>query len=365
MNIPFVDLKPQYQALKSKIDQRIQKVLDHGQFILGPEVSECEEALAKFVGCEHAIACGSGTDALILALMAIDIKPGDEVITTPFSFIATAETIVLKGATPVFVDIDPDTYNIDPGKIEEAISDKTKAIMPVSLYGQPADMDAINAIAAKHKLMVIEDAAQSFGATYKGKISCNLSDYGCTSFFPAKPLGCFGDGGAVFTNNKEWAEKLKSIRFHGQSERYVHPRVGINGRLDSLQCTIITVKLERYPWEVERRQQIATNYTKAFESIANIKTPKLIDQTTSVWAQYTIEVDNREGFQAKLKEKGVPTAVHYPVTMADQPAYKENTRCMDISRARKATERVMSLPMYADMPDEVQTAVIKAVKASV
>ena len=261
MNIPFIDLKAQYQALKPSVDARIQRVLDHGQYIMGPEVAELEEKLAQYTGAKHCITVASGTEALLISLMALGIGPGDEVITTPFTFVATAEVIVLLGATPVFVDIEADTCNIDASLIEAAITPKTKAIMPVSLYGQPADMDEINAIAARHgNIAVIEDAAQSFGADYKGRKSCNLSTIGCTSFFPSKPLGCYGDGGAIFTNDDALAKAMREIRVHGQERRYVHTRIGVGGRMDTLQCAVVLAKLERFAWEVEQRLAIGQRY---------------------------------------------------------------------------------------------------------
>lgn len=365
MSISFIDLKPQYLALKPKIDKRIQTVLDHGQFIMGPEVKECEKALEAFVGCKAALTCSNGTDALQMALMAINVGPGDEVITTPFSFIATAEAIRILGATPVFVDIDEDTYNINPSKIEAAITSKTKAIMPVSLYGQPADFDSICEIANRHKILVIEDAAQSFGAMYKGRRSCNLSVLACTSFFPAKPLGCYGDGGAVFTNDLELAKVLTSIRVHGMGEhRYHHPRLGINGRLDSIQCAVITTKLERYPWEIEQRDRIASNYTNAFSDLREygVRPPRIVNGASSVWAQYTLWVPDRKKFQSALQDSEIPTAVHYPITMADQPAYTKTSVIHDISIARNAAEHVVSLPMYPDMTEETQNRIIQTVK---
>lgn len=364
MSIPFVDLQAQYKALKSSIDKRIQTVLDHGGFIMGPEVEECESVLAKYVGVKHAITCSSGTDAAVIALMAMGIQPGDEVITTAFSFIATAETIVLVGAKPVLVDIDPETFNIDPTLIEKAITPKTRAIMPVSLYGQPADMDEINAIARKHNLVVIEDAAQSFGAEYKGKKSCNLSDWGCTSFFPAKPLGCYGDGGAVFTNDDAMAKKAKEIRVHGSERRYYHTLVGINGRLDTIQCAILLAKMERYPWEVEQRQKIATRYTEKIQALGSeeIKTPVTRTDRTNVWAQYTLTVPQRDQFQKRMQELGVPTAVHYPITMADQPAYRELCRTHDIPVSRQAAQTVVSLPMHADLTEDVQDQIVEAIR---
>lgn len=365
MTIPFIDLKTQYESLKPQIDRGIFKILEHGQFIMGPEVKESEEALKKFVGAKHALTCSNGSDALQMALMALGIGHGDEVITTAFSFIATAEMILILGIRPVFVDIDLETYNIDPAKIAAAITPRTKAIMPVSLYGQPADLDEINAIAKKHNLYVIEDAAQSFGATYKGKRSCNLSHIGCTSFFPAKPLGCYGDGGAVFTNDDRLADLMSSIRVHGMGEhRYHHPRLGINGRLDSIQCAIITAKLTRYPWEIDQRNRVAQNYNSAFKDLSplGVRTPAIRKDRQSVWAQYTLWVPDRKVFQKRLQDVGVPTAVHYPITMADQPAYKETSTVHDISRARQAADHVVSLPMYPDMTELVQNQIINAVR---
>lgn len=366
--LPFIDLKTQYKALKNEIDERIAKVLEHGAFIMGPEIKECEKALADFVGVKHAVTCSNGSDAIQMALMALDIGPGDEVITTAFSFIATIEMIVIAGARPVMVDIDPDTFNIDPKKIEAAITKKTKAIIPVSLYGQIADMDAINAIAKKHNLTVLEDAAQSFGAMYNGKRSCNVSRISTTSFFPAKPLGCYGDGGAVFTEDDDLAKKLVSIRMHGMGEhRYSHTRLGINGRMDSIQAGILIAKLSRYPWEIEARDKVASRYTTAFSDLRSkgVSTPIVRPTSKSVWAQYTLRVPNRDQFQAKLQEKGVPTAVHYPIPMADQPAYKDIATAHDISHARKAATEVVSLPMYPDMTESIQNQIIDAVRASV
>ena len=246
----FVDLKAQYRHLKPAIDARIQAVLDHGQYILGPEVRELETRLAARIGAKHCIGCASGTDALLLAMMALGIGPGDEVITSPFTFFATAEMIMLLGAVPVFADIDPVTYNIDPAKIEAAITSRTRAIMPVSLYGQPAEMDAINAVAARHNLAVIEDAAQSFGALYFGRHSGNLSTIGCTSFFPSKPLGCYGDGGACFTNDDALATAMFELRNHGQDRRYHHTRIGINGRIDTIQAAVLLAKLDVFDDEL-------------------------------------------------------------------------------------------------------------------
>lgn len=364
--VPFIDLKTQYKALKENIDARIHKVLDHGAYINGPEVAESEKKLAEFVGSKHAIVCANGTDALIIPLMALGIGPGDEVITTAFSFIATAETIVLAGATPVYVDIDPKTWNIDVNQIEKAISPKTKAIMPVSLYGQLPDMEAINAIAKKHGLHVIEDAAQSFGATYKGTRSCNFTIASGTSFFPAKPLGCYGDGGAMFTNDDKLNTIFKEIREHGSEKRYHHTRLGFNARLDSIQCAVLLAKLERYPWEIEQREKVAKKYNDAFSSIKakDFMAPYVAPGHQSVWAQYTLSVADRAGFQQKLQAVGVPTSIHYPCIMPEQPWYKKNaSKCIgDLQHARYAADHVISLPMYPDMDPKNQDYVIEQVK---
>ena len=266
MNLPFMDLRAQYQALQPKIQARINAVLEHGQYIMGPEVQELEERLAAYTGARHCITVASGTEALLISLMALGIGLGDEVITTPFTFVATAEAIVRLGAVPVFVDIEADTCNINASLIEEAITTKTKAIIPVSLYGQTADMDEINAVAARHgDIPVIEDAAQSFGAVYKGRKSCNLSTIGCTSFFPSKPLGCYGDGGAIFTSDEGLAQACREIRVHGQSKRYVHTRIGVGGRMDTLQCAVVLAKLDRFDWEIEKRQEIGDRYNRMLD----------------------------------------------------------------------------------------------------
>jgi UDP-2-acetamido-2-deoxy-ribo-hexuluronate aminotransferase len=358
MPIPFIDLKTQYQALKPQIQARIDAVLEHGQYIMGPEVKELEDKLAAYTGAKHCITCASGTEALLMSLMALDIKPGDEIITTPFTFVATAEVIVLLGAKPVFVDVEPDTGNIDASLIAAKITPKTKAIMPVSLYGQTADMDAINAIAAKHgNLPVIEDAAQSFGATYKGRQSCNLSTIGCTSFFPSKPLGCYGDGGAIFTNDDALAQAMREIRVHGQSQRYVHTRVGVGGRMDTLQCAIVLAKLERFEWEVQQRTEIGRRYNQLLDQ-AGIERIQQRPDRTSVYAQYTVMVPNREAVQKRLAEAGIPTAVHYPVPLNEQPAYN-HLCCPDCTPvAQKMAKRVMSLPMGADLSLSSQADIV-------
>ena len=359
----FVDLKTQYEALRDKINARIQKVLDHGQYILGPEVAELEAKLAEYTGARHCITCASGTEALLMALMALDIKPGDEVITTPFTFAATAEMIVLLGAKPVFVDVEPDTCNIDASKIEAAVTSQTKAIMPVSLYGQPCDMDEINEIAVRHKLAVIEDAAQSFGATYKGRKSCNLSAIGCTSFFPSKPLGCYGDGGALFTSDDALARVIREIRVHGQSGRYKHTRIGVGGRMDTIQCAVVIAKLDRFEWEVRQRQQIATRYSE-FLSTANCKLLNVRRDRTSVYAQYTILVDERDALQDSLKAAGIPTAVHYPVPLYSQPAYSNFLPTWRLDVSARVAEQVISLPMHADLASDTQLRIMQAVRQS-
>ncbi|WP_275100486.1 DegT/DnrJ/EryC1/StrS family aminotransferase [Sedimenticola hydrogenitrophicus] len=366
MSIPFVDLKTQYQALKLQIQERINRVLEHGQYIMGPEVAELEERLAAYVGVKHCIAVSSGSDSLLIAMMALGIGHGDEVITTPFTFIATGEMIALLGAKPVFVDIDPRSYNIDPEKIETAITSKTRAIMPVSLYGQCADMDAINAIADKHGLPVIEDAAQSFGATYRGRRSCGLSTVGSTSFFPSKPLGGYGDGGALFTDDDDLAKVMREIRVHGQDRRYHHPRVGINGRLDTIQAAILLAKLERFDWEVAQRQEIGARYSillsEGERTLADaIVTPHIAPENTSVYAQYTIQVSGRDVVAKRLHAAGIPTAVHYPVPLHLQPAfdlfgYKEG----DFPIAEAASGRVISLPMHAELSSQDQDRVVAA-----
>src|SRR4051812_149097 len=305
----FTDLKTQYRALQGEIDARMRRVLEHGQYILGPEVRELEEKLAAYTSSKHCITVASGTEALLIALMALDIKPGDEVITTPFTFIATGEMIVLLGAKPVFVDVEEDTANLDASKIAAAVTPRTRAIMPVSLYGQPADMDEINAVAAKHKLAVIEDAAQSFGADYKGRKSCNLSGIGATSFFPSKPLGCYGDGGALFTNDDALATAMREIRVHGQSGRYKHTRIGVGGRMDSIQCAVVLAKLGRFAWELERRIEIGRRYD---ELLARFRPIRVKNDRTSVYAQYTIRSAERPRIEAALKANGIPSAVHYP-----------------------------------------------------
>jgi UDP-2-acetamido-2-deoxy-ribo-hexuluronate aminotransferase len=364
--LEFTDLKPQYQALKSEIDRRIQRVLDHGQFIMGPEVAEMESALAAFVGVDHCISCSSGTDALLLSLMALGVQPGDEVITTPFTFAATAEVICLLGARPVFVDVDPQTALLDLAKVTAAITRKTKAIMPVSLYGQTPDFDTLNQLAQSagpHPIPVIEDAAQSFGALYKGRRSGGLTTLGCTSFFPSKPLGCYGDGGAVFTNDSTLAQALRQLRVHGQARRYFHTRVGLAARMDTLQCAVILGKLPRFLSELDRRQETAVHYTQEIIRrglpVGLLHVPK---ENSCVWAQYTIFVNNRDQVAERLEQLGVPTAVHYPIPLNAQPAFHDPHSLAQTPQAQQVASRCLSLPMGPDMTSAQVQIVVDALE---
>ncbi|HUK04461.1 MAG TPA: DegT/DnrJ/EryC1/StrS family aminotransferase [Burkholderiales bacterium] len=357
----FIDLKAQYRALREPINARIQRVLEHGQYILGPEVAEMEERLAAWTGAKHCIAVASGTEALLIALLALEVRPGDEVVTTPFTFAATAEMIALLGAKPVYVDVEEATANIDAAKIEAAITPRTKAILPVGLYGQTADMDEINAIAARRGLPVIEDAAQSFGATYKGRKSCNLSAIGCTSFFPSKPLGCYGDGGALFTSDDALAQAMREIRVHGQSGRYRHTRIGVGGRMDSIQCAVVLAKLERFDWEIRQRIEIGAHYD-ALLSTCNAKTLTVKADRSSVYAQYTIRVRQREAFERHMRARGIPTAVHYPLSLHQQPAYRAGWERASFPVAEQLAREVISLPMHADLDEATQQRVVAAVR---
>ena len=367
--IEFIDLKAQYAHLKASVDARIHRVLDHGQYIMGPEVRELEEKLEAYTGSKHCITCASGTDALLMSLMALGIGSGDEVITTPFTFVATAEVMVILGIKPVFVDIERDTCLMDASLIEAKITPRTKAIMPVSLYGQVCDMDAINAISARHgNLPVIEDAAQSFGADYKGvatqeRKSCNLSTIGCTSFFPSKPLGCYGDGGAIFTNDDALAKALREIRVHGQERRYYHTRIGVGGRMDTLQCAVVLAKLERFDWEVKRRIELGDTYRSQLAALGlPAKLVTVRPDRNSVWAQLTVMVENRALVQQKLQEQGVPTAVHYPVPLNMQPAY-QHLCCPECTpNSHWAAEHVMSLPFSPDLNDETLERIVSSLR---
>ena len=358
--IDFIDLKTQQDAIRPQLERRLHRVLHHGQYILGPEVRELEQRLAAYTGAKHCITVASGTEALLISLMALGIGPGDEVITTPFTFVATAEVIVLLGAIPVFVDIEADTGNIDATLIEARITDRTKAIMPVSLYGQPADMDAINAIAARHgHIPVIEDAAQSFGATYKGRRSCNLSSIGCTSFFPSKPLGCYGDGGAIFTSDDQLAQACREIRVHGQSQRYVHTRIGVGGRMDTLQCAVLLAKLDRFEWEVDQRIAVGQGYNRLLDKVGIRRVQQRSDRS-SVFAQYTVCVDKCNDIQRNLSSLAIPTAIHYPIPLHKQTVYSALCSFSDLPVSECLAERVMSLPMSPDLSLAGQVAIVDA-----
>ena len=351
----FTNLKKQQELIKEDLNSRIQQVLSHGQYIMGPEVAELEIALSNYVETDYCVTVSSGTEALLISLMAIGIKPGDEVITTPFTFISTAEVIVLLGAIPVFADIEADTACIDALKIEPLITANTKAVMPVSIFGQPSDMDKINQIASSNDIIVIEDAAQSFGATYKNKKSCNLSHIGCTSFFPSKPLGCYGDGGAIFTNNSEIAETARAIRIHGQKQRYIHTIVGVGGRMDTLQAAIVLAKLKYFEKEIDQRQTIGNRYNDLIDSMG-IQRIQQRSEVASTFAQYTIQLDERDQVQAYLKQEGIPTAVYYPIPLNQQPAYSQFNNNTPIAEA--LSKRVLSLPMGPYLTQQEQDQVL-------
>ena len=351
----FIDLKVQYSRIQADVNQRLQRVFEHGQYIMGPEVAELEDLLADYVGVKHCIGVSSGTDALLMAMLALEIGAGDEVITTPFTFIATAEMVALLGAKPVFVDIEPSSYNMDTSSLEAAITPRTRAILPVSLYGQCADMDAINAVAARHGLPVIEDGAQSFGASYRGRRSCGLSTLGCTSFFPAKPLGAYGDAGACFTDDDKLAKALREIRNHGQDRRYHHARLGLNGRLDTLQAAVLLAKMQIFPGEVTMRARIGARYTQLLlergarftgDAEAGVLVPRVAAGNASVYAQYTIQLEDRERVLAALKEAEIPAAVHYPVPLNRQPIFSESSVAGSTPVSDRVAARVMGLPMH-------------------
>jgi len=355
----FVDLNAQQARIKERIDAGVQRVMSHGKYILGPEVAELEEKLAAYVGAKHCITVGNGTDALQIAQMALGVGHGDEVIVPGFSYIATAETPTLLGAKPVYVDIDPRTYNMNSECLEAAITCRTRAIIPVSLYGQCADYAAINAVAEKHGIPVIEDGAQSFGATYKGKKSCNLTTIGCTSFFPTKPLGCYGDGGALFTNDEELASVIRQIARHGQDRRYHHIRVGVNSRLDTIQAAIMLPKLAILDDELTERDKVADRYTEAFGRAGMISPPYIEQHNTSAWAQYTIRVQDREAVQAKLKTSGIPSAVHYPIPLNLQPAVADFSA--SLPSGDEAASQVISLPMHPYLTGDEQLALVQVI----
>jgi len=351
MNIDFANLNLQYQKYKKDVDSNIQKVLNRSNYIMGEEVSKLERELESFTGAKHAIACSSGTDALLLAMMAIGIEPGDEIITSPFTFISSAETIAFLKAKPVFVDIEPDTYNIDANLIEAAITKKTKAIIPISLFGQPSDMNAIQSISNQYKLKVIVDGAQSFGSKYEFKTDSNIGDISTTSFFPAKPLGCYGDGGAVFTNNDEYASSIKMMRVHGQNKQYHHKYIGIGGRLDTLQAAVLLAKLPHYKNELEIRHMISEKYTNKLKNY--LMTPLIKNKRTSSWAQYTLRVNEREILQTTLKDKGIPTAVYYPIPLHLQECFKYlNYKKGIFPTSEKAATQVISIPMNSFLTND-------------
>ena len=368
----FIDLKSQYRRLRDPIDRRIQAVLDHAQFVLGPEVDELEERLARLVGANHCITVSSGTDALLIALMALDVGPGDEVITTPFTFIATAEAIALLGATPVFVDIDRRTYNIDPNLIEPAVTERTRAIMAVSLFGQCADFDRINEIGDRHDVAVIEDAAQSLGATYRERYSCGLTSLAAASFYPSKPLGCYGEGGAVFADDDALSQSARELRVHGQDRSYHHTRVGLNGRMATLQAAIVLAKLDIFADELDARQQVARRYEAlievAFADCAPehaVRPPYVEPHNCSVFAQYTIEVLNRSAVREFMASRDIPTAVHYPVPLHLQPAYAVEDASHRFPVAEDVAQRVISLPMHPYLEEDDQVRVVKALRDAV
>ena len=357
----FIDIQAQYQAYKESIDQRMKQVMDHGRFIMGPEVSEIESVLADYVGVQHCITTASGTDSLEIALRALEIGAGDEVITVPFTWISTAEVIAQVGATPVFIDIEASTYNMDVDQLESAITSRTKAIMPVSLFGQMPDLERINAIAAQHGIPVIEDAAQSFGATQNGKRSCSVSTIASTSFFPAKPFGCFGDGGALFTNDDQLAEEMKAVRNHGGKVRHHHTIVGMNGRFDTLQAAVLLGKFPSFENEVKARNELGARYSSRLKEYC--QTPDIHPGNTHVYAQYTIRANDRDQLAAKLKESGVPTAVYYPKCLHEQPVFKPLGYAYgSFPVAEQASREVISLPMHPFLQEQDQDQVVSAIK---
>ena len=361
MKIDFANLQLQYQKYKTSIDLRIHSILNKSNYILGEEVIKLEQELKNFTGAKFAITCSSGTDALLLALMAIDIQPDDEVITTPFTWISTGEMIALLKAKPVFVDIEPDTFNMNAELIEKAITKKTKAIMPVSLFGQPSDLDMIQSIADKYNLKVIIDGAQSFGSTYNGKTDSNFGDISTTSFFPSKPLGCYGDGGAIFTNNDEFANKIRMLRVHGQNKRYHHQYIGIGGRLDTIQAAILLAKIQYFSDELKGRQMVAKHYTGHLSSIVQI--PNIKPNKTSTWAQYTIKVKERDDLQNALKKKDIPTAVFYPLPLHLQKCFSYlNYKNGDFLISEQASREVLSLPMNSFLTTSQIDYIIDAIK---
>lgn len=361
MNIDFANLELAFKAHQKEFEKEITRVLSNASYIMGPEIDLLEAKLSQFTGAKHCITCSSGTDALLLSMMGLGIRPEDEVITTPFTFISTAETIALLGAKPVFVDIDDKNFNIDVNKIESKITDKTKAIIPVSLFGQVADIDEINILAKKHNISVIEDAAQSFGATYKGKRSCNLTPIACTSFFPAKPLGCFGDGGAVFTDDYALAEKIKSLRVHGQTQPYSHKYIGLGARLDNLQAAVLLIKLNNYNDTISMRQAVAERYHKLLGDL--IQKPVVNSYNTSVWAQYSIRIPSRDLIRSKLKEQSIPTAVYYPTPLHLQECFEYlGHKPGDFPVSELVSKEIISLPMNPYLTYAEQKFIVEELK---
>jgi UDP-2-acetamido-2-deoxy-ribo-hexuluronate aminotransferase len=371
--IDFIDLKAQQKKIALQLRERIERVLSHGKYIMGPEIQELEERLAAYVGVKQVVTCSSGTDALLMPLMAYGVGPGDAVFTSPFTFIATAEVIQLLGATPVFVDIDPKTFNIDPNALHQAISGlkqnpktaalKPKGIIPVDLFGQPADYDAINALARQHNIFVLEDAAQSFGGTYKGKKACSLADVAATSFFPAKPLGGYGDGGAIFTNDDDLASRLRSIRIHGQgSDKYDNIRIGLNGRFDTLQAAIVLVKMDIFDQEVIERQRVAQRYSRGLQGLVEV--PFVSPDCTSVWAQYSVLSEQRRILLEKLKAAGIPSAIYYPIPLHLQGAFRHLAyREGDFPISEDASRRIFSLPMHPYLEATQQDVIIQTLRS--
>lgn len=364
MTVPFIDLAGQYSRIREDVGRRMQAVLDHGQYIIGPEVAEMEQALADYTGATHCVSVSSGTEALLIALMAKGIGRGDEVILPAFTFAATAEVIALVGATPVLVDVEADTANVEVAAIEAAIGPNTKAIMPVGLYGQPADMAEINGLGAAHGLAVIEDAAQSFGAEYRDSKSCNLSEIGCTSFFPSKPLGCYGDGGAIFTNDEKLARACREIRVHGQSDRYHHTRIGVGGRMDTLQCAVILAKFGLFPEELERRLAIGERYNRLCDE-AGIARVRQRQDRSSIFAQFTVMVDERDRVAGHLNAAGIPTAVHYPAPLNEQPAYSAICKAGPLPNSELLARTVLSLPMHPYLDEAVQSRIVEVAVAAI
>ncbi|MBI9080406.1 MAG: DegT/DnrJ/EryC1/StrS family aminotransferase [Pseudodesulfovibrio sp.] len=375
MSIPFIDLKAQYREIEIAVKKGIDGVLERGAYVMGPEIADLEERLSSFSAVRHAVGCGSGTDALVMALMAFDIGPGDAVFTTPFTFMATAEAIALLGATPVFVDIDPVTFNIDPGDLKRKIADvkdnrtdlTPKGVIAVDLFGQPADYDRIEPLVHNNGLFLIVDAAQSFGATYKGRPVCSLGDIACTSFFPAKPLGCYGDGGMVFAHNDELHKLLVSIRVHGMGDnKYENVRLGINGRLDSIQAAVVLAKFEIFPGEIEKRQQAAERYNELLSGIDGLTTPVIADGCTSVWAQYSLlarDTEHRTELMGKLSEADIPAVIYYPKPLHLQKAYANLEHSEgDFPVAEGIAERIFSLPMHPYLDGESQKTIAQVLK---